>query len=191
MLLASWRTSSPTFHRIPPHLSLLTSSRTSSAYAMENLGSQRTLMRRRVEETLDLLDIENLRAQECPLVIGRRASAGRDRRCPHFRGRFLLLDEPTSQLDPQGAEDVLAALQRLVHDLGLTVMIAEHRLDGSWDSSTWRSGASRSREAGRGARHPRLDGHRPPRPSTGTSSRVVTVAPDGEGSTSQPRRRTR
>jgi energy-coupling factor transport system ATP-binding protein len=43
--------------------------------------------------------------------------------------RVLLLDEPTSQLDPQGAEDVLAALQRLVHDLGITVVLAEHRLE--------------------------------------------------------------
>jgi energy-coupling factor transport system ATP-binding protein len=41
----------------------------------------------------------------------------------------LVLDEPTSQLDPQGAEDVLAGLQRLVHDLGITVIIAEHRLE--------------------------------------------------------------
>jgi energy-coupling factor transport system ATP-binding protein len=41
----------------------------------------------------------------------------------------LVLDEPTSQLDPQGADDVLAALVRLNHDLGTTVVIAEHRLE--------------------------------------------------------------
>jgi energy-coupling factor transport system ATP-binding protein len=43
--------------------------------------------------------------------------------------RVIVLDEPTSQLDPQGAEDVLAALQRLVHDHGMTVLLAEHRLE--------------------------------------------------------------
>ena len=43
--------------------------------------------------------------------------------------RVLVLDEPTSALDPQAAEDVLAALQRLVHDLGTTVLLAEHRLE--------------------------------------------------------------
>ena len=43
--------------------------------------------------------------------------------------RVLVLDEPTSALDPAAAEDVLAALQRLVHDLGLTVLLAEHRLE--------------------------------------------------------------
>ena len=40
-----------------------------------------------------------------------------------------MLDEPTSQLDPQGAEDVLAAVARLNADLGTTVLLAEHRLE--------------------------------------------------------------
>jgi energy-coupling factor transport system ATP-binding protein len=43
--------------------------------------------------------------------------------------KVLVLDEPTSALDPGAAEEVLAALQRLVHDLGLTVLMAEHRLE--------------------------------------------------------------
>ena len=43
--------------------------------------------------------------------------------------KVLLLDEPTSALDPPAAEEVLAALQRLVHDLGLTVLVTEHRLE--------------------------------------------------------------
>jgi energy-coupling factor transport system ATP-binding protein len=41
----------------------------------------------------------------------------------------LVLDEPTSALDPAAAEEVLAALQRLVHDLSITVILAEHRLE--------------------------------------------------------------
>jgi energy-coupling factor transport system ATP-binding protein len=41
----------------------------------------------------------------------------------------LVLDEPTSQLDPQGADDVLAAITRLNTDLGTTVVLAEHRLE--------------------------------------------------------------
>jgi energy-coupling factor transport system ATP-binding protein len=41
----------------------------------------------------------------------------------------LVLDEPTSALDPSAAEEVLAALLRLVHDLGVTVVLAEHRLE--------------------------------------------------------------
>jgi energy-coupling factor transport system ATP-binding protein len=41
----------------------------------------------------------------------------------------LVLDEPTSMLDPQGADDVLGALRRLNDDLGTTVVVAEHRLE--------------------------------------------------------------
>jgi energy-coupling factor transporter ATP-binding protein EcfA2 len=41
----------------------------------------------------------------------------------------LVLDEPTSMLDPQGADDVMAALRRLNDDLGTTVVTAEHRLE--------------------------------------------------------------
>ena len=41
----------------------------------------------------------------------------------------LVLDEPTSALDPAAAEEVLASLTRLVHDLGMTVVLAEHRLE--------------------------------------------------------------
>jgi energy-coupling factor transport system ATP-binding protein len=41
----------------------------------------------------------------------------------------LVLDEPTSALDPTAAEEVLATITRLVHDLGVTVVIAEHRLE--------------------------------------------------------------
>ena len=40
-----------------------------------------------------------------------------------------MLDEPTSQLDPKSAEDVLSALVRLNTDLGLTILVAEHRLE--------------------------------------------------------------
>src|SRR5207244_469939 len=43
--------------------------------------------------------------------------------------KVLVLDEPTSALDPAAAEEVLAVLQRLVHDLGTTVLMAEHRLE--------------------------------------------------------------
>lgn len=99
------------------------------AYAMENLGIEPPAMRRRVEEVLDLLDLAALRERSVRSLSGgerqRVAIAGALTAQP----RVLLLDEPTSQLDPQGAEDVLAALQRLVHDLGLTVVVAEHRLE--------------------------------------------------------------
>ena len=99
------------------------------AYAMENLGMPPRVMRRRVEETLDLLGLVDLRDRSVRTLSGgerQRVSIGA---VLTAAPRVLVLDEPTSQLDPQAAEDVLAALQRLVHDIGMTVIVAEHRLE--------------------------------------------------------------
>ena len=99
------------------------------AYGMEQLGLDGTTMRRRVEETLDLLGIADLRARDL-----RSLSGGQQQRVAigsvlTMHPRVLVLDEPTSALDPTAAEDVLATLTRLVNDLGVTVVIAEHRLE--------------------------------------------------------------
>lgn len=99
------------------------------AYAMEQLAVPADVMRKRVEETLDLLGIAELRDRAL-----RTLSGGQQQRVaigsvltPH--PRILVLDEPTSALDPTAAEEVLAAVHRLVHDLGITVVMAEHRLE--------------------------------------------------------------
>ncbi|MCM2394100.1 ABC transporter ATP-binding protein [Streptomyces albipurpureus] len=99
------------------------------AYAMEQLAIPPATMRKRVEETLDLLGLADLRhralyelsgGQQQRVAIGSVLTA---------HPRVLVLDEPTSALDPSAAEEVLSAVTRLVHDLGVTVLIAEHRLE--------------------------------------------------------------
>lgn len=99
------------------------------AYAMENLAVEPTKMRRRVEEMLDMLDIVALRDRSVRSLSGGERQRVAIAAALTPGARILLLDEPTSQLDPQGAEDVLNALARLVHDHGYTVVLAEHRLD--------------------------------------------------------------
>ncbi|MFJ5528717.1 ABC transporter ATP-binding protein [Streptomyces sp. NPDC093261] len=99
------------------------------AYGMESLGLAPDVMRRRVEETLDLLGLAGLRDRPIATLSGgqqQRVAIG-SVLTPH--PRVLVLDEPTSALDPAAAEEVLAVLQRLVHDLGTTVLLAEHRLE--------------------------------------------------------------
>jgi len=99
------------------------------AYGMEQLALPAPVMRKRVEETLDVLGIAELR--DAPL---RDLSGGQQQRVAigavlTTHPRVLVLDEPTSALDPTGAEEVLAAITRLVHDLAVTVVIAEHRVE--------------------------------------------------------------
>jgi energy-coupling factor transporter ATP-binding protein EcfA2 len=99
------------------------------AYGMEQQAVPPEVMRRRVEETLDLLGIAELRGRAL-----RSLSGGQQQRVAigsvlTAHPRVLVLDEPTSALDPTAAEEVLAAITRLVHDLGTTVIVAEHRME--------------------------------------------------------------
>ncbi|MGB8019680.1 MAG: ATP-binding cassette domain-containing protein [Candidatus Nanopelagicales bacterium] len=99
------------------------------AYGMECLGVAPDVMRRRVEETLDLLGLAPLRNRPLTALSGGQRQRVAIGAALTTHPRILVLDEPTSALDPGAAEEVLAALQRLVHDLGMTVVLAEHRLE--------------------------------------------------------------
>ncbi len=99
------------------------------AYGMECLGIEPETMRRRVEETLDLLGLAELRNRPLTTLSGGQRQRVAIGAALTTHPRVLVLDEPTSALDPGAAEEVLAALQRLVHDLGMTVVLAEHRLE--------------------------------------------------------------
>ncbi|MFG3338473.1 ABC transporter ATP-binding protein [Glycomyces sp. NPDC048151] len=99
------------------------------AYTAEQLGVDPAAMRKRVTEIVDLLGLADVRARDLAalssgqrqrVAIGAALVAG---------PAALVLDEPTSALDPTAADEVLSALHRLVHDLGVTVLLAEHRLE--------------------------------------------------------------
>ncbi|MGV1005631.1 MAG: ABC transporter ATP-binding protein [Candidatus Nanopelagicales bacterium] len=114
------------------------------AYGMEQLGVDPRAMRKRVEETLDLMGIADLRRR--PLLS---LSGGQQQRVAigavlAAQPRVLVLDEPTSALDPTAAADVLAAITTLVHEVGMTVVLAEHRLERIMhfaDSVAWITGS--------------------------------------------------
>ena len=99
------------------------------AYAMEQLAVPPDVMRKRVEETLDLLGIAELRDRPLHQLSGGQQQRVAIGSVLTAHPRVLVLDEPTSALDPTAAEEVLAAVTRLVHDLGVTVVLAEHRLE--------------------------------------------------------------
>ncbi|GGZ65451.1 cobalt ABC transporter ATP-binding protein [Streptomyces subrutilus] len=99
------------------------------AYSMEQLAVPPATMRKRVEETLDLLGLADLRHRALHELSGGQQQRVAIGSVLTAHPRVLVLDEPTSALDPTAAEEVLAAVTRLVHDLGVTVLLAEHRLE--------------------------------------------------------------
>jgi energy-coupling factor transport system ATP-binding protein len=99
------------------------------AYGMETMGLDPTTIRRRIEETLDLFGLTPLRNRPLTTLSGGQVQRVAIAAVFAAGPRVLVLDEPTSALDPVAAEEVVASLHRIVHDLGVTVVLAEHRLE--------------------------------------------------------------
>ena len=99
------------------------------AFALENAAVPLADMRARVEEALGLVDLLPLRDRPLETLSGGEKQRVAIAAALALHPRVLALDEPTSQLDPQSAEEVLGALERLNRDLGLTIVLAEQRLE--------------------------------------------------------------
>ncbi|MET0786016.1 MAG: ABC transporter ATP-binding protein [Paenisporosarcina sp.] len=98
------------------------------AYGLENLGVPVDVIRKRVEEMLKLVKIEHLRYKN-PLDL----SGGQRQRVALasilvMDPEILVIDEPTSQLDPIGTEQVFEII-RLMKELGKTIILVEHKMD--------------------------------------------------------------
>jgi energy-coupling factor transport system ATP-binding protein len=136
------------------------------AFGLENLGLSRPLMRKRVEEVIDQVGINPLRRRRIDTLSGGERQRVAIAAALAMHPDALVLDEPTSQLDPQAAEDVLQVVLRLVAELGMTTVIAEHRVeriapfvDRIWtlDGGVLRDQAPRVALAEGGARPPVVD----------------------------------
>jgi len=136
------------------------------AFGLENLGLPQPLMRKRIEEVIDQVGINNLRRRRFETLSGGERQRVAIAAALVMHPQAITLDEPTSQLDPQAAEDVLQVVLRLVAELGMTTLIAEHRVeriapfvDRIWtlDAGTLRDEEPRAALAGGGARPPVVD----------------------------------
>lgn len=99
------------------------------AFGMENAGLPVATMSKRIEESLDALGIAHLRKRRVSTLSGGERQRVTIASVLTMQPRVLVLDEPTSQLDPQSAEEVLDSIVKLNKDLGLTVILSEHRLE--------------------------------------------------------------
>ena len=99
------------------------------AFGLENLGMPRGEMRTRVDETMELVGINHL-ADRSPLAL----SGGEMQRVAiasilAMKPKVLILDEPTSQLDPIGSREVFSAVRSLISSEKMTVVMIEHKLE--------------------------------------------------------------
>ncbi|MCB0102846.1 MAG: ABC transporter ATP-binding protein [Anaerolineales bacterium] len=98
------------------------------AFGLENIGVPREEMKKRVEEAMSLTGISEL-ADRSPYSL----SGGQQQRVALtsilvMRPRLLVLDEPTSQMDPIGTREVFGVVRRMAEE-GMTVVMVEHKVE--------------------------------------------------------------
>ncbi len=99
------------------------------AFGLENAGIEQLQMRKRVEEVLASLRLSDLRDKRVNELSGGQKQKLALASVLVMHPQVLVLDEPTSQLDPISAEDFLSTLKSLNDELGLVVLLAEHRVE--------------------------------------------------------------
>jgi energy-coupling factor transport system ATP-binding protein len=98
------------------------------AFGLENLGIPRAEMVERIDEAMKLLKIEKVKDQNPFDLSGGQMQRMAIASIIAMKPEILVLDEPTSQLDPAGSEEVFRAIQSLSQQ-GITVILAEHKME--------------------------------------------------------------
>ena len=99
------------------------------AFGLESLGFDNQVIKRRVAEMASYFGIQGwFRANVAELSGGQKQLLNLAS-IMAMQPEVLILDEPTSQLDPIAAEDFLKTVYRINRDLGVTVILSEHRLE--------------------------------------------------------------
>jgi energy-coupling factor transporter ATP-binding protein EcfA2 len=99
------------------------------AFGLENLGFSREEMRKRVDWALNLTGIYDLRERSPHEVSGGQQQRVAIAAVLAMQPEIIVLDEPTSFLDPLSAEKIFEVIHDLNQRLGITVVLVEHRLD--------------------------------------------------------------
>ncbi len=99
------------------------------AFGLESLGMDNNSIRKRVAETASFFGIQNWFDKNVSELSGGQKQLLNLASIMAMQPDILILDEPTSQLDPIASTDFLACISKINRELGTTVIITEHRLD--------------------------------------------------------------
>ena len=106
------------------------------AFGLESLGLSTPVIRRRVAEIASFFGIQNWFYKPVCELSGGQKQLVNLASVMALEPSVLLLDEPTSQLDPIAATDFLSTLGRISRELGTTIILSEHRLEDALALST-------------------------------------------------------
>lgn len=98
-------------------------------FGLENIGVPSNIMKRRVGEMTSFFGIQHLFRKKTAELSGGQKQLVNLASILVMQPKLLILDEPTSQLDPIAAADFIQTLQKLNEELGITIIIVEHRLE--------------------------------------------------------------
>jgi len=99
------------------------------AFGLENLGVSREEMHKRVEWALKLAGINDLRERPPHELSGGQQQRAAIASVLAMQPEVIVLDEPTSFLDPLGAKKIFEVIYELNRKFGITILLVEHRLD--------------------------------------------------------------
>ena len=99
------------------------------AFGLESLGTDSASIRRRVAEMASYFDIQGWFRHDVSRLSGGQKQLLNLASIMVMQPRLLVLDEPTSQLDPIAASEFLQTIRRINRDLGVTIILSEHRLE--------------------------------------------------------------
>jgi len=99
------------------------------AFGLENMGLSQSVIARRVAEMAAYFDMEDWYDKPVSTLSGGQKQLLNLAAVMVMQPRMIILDEPTAQLDPIAASDFIATIRKLNRELGLTVLIIEHRLE--------------------------------------------------------------
>ena len=98
------------------------------AFGLENLGLEANYIKNKVEETLELLHIKELRHKNPYELSGGQGQKVALASIIAMEPEILIIDEPTSQLDPQGTEEIFKIINMLA-EKGKTIILVEHKIE--------------------------------------------------------------